>query len=413
MSDIHALPLADVRILAIEQFGAGPWATLQLSDLGADVIKVEQAAHGGDVARYVPPFQTGEDSLYFEALNRGKRSISLDLRHPDGAAVFRDLVRHADAVFCNLRGDQPKELGLRYDDLRAVNRKIVCCWLTGFGVTGPRAAQGTYDYVVQALGGWMSLTGEPDGPPAKTGISLVDFAGGYLAAVALLSALWRADRTGEGCDCDISLFETALALLNYLGTWTATNGYEPRRMKHSAHPSIVPFQAMRTADGWIVIACAKQKFWVALCDALDRRDLLLDARFTDFASRHENRDALVTELNETIARWTTSDLIERLELAGVPCGPVNDVRSALEDPQAIDREVVQEVEHPTLGPVQHIATPLRLSTGWKAPARAPRLGEHTREVLTELCRYKPDRIAELARAGAIHTGRRVEEQERA
>jgi crotonobetainyl-CoA:carnitine CoA-transferase CaiB-like acyl-CoA transferase len=199
------LPLADVRVIAVEQFGAGPWATLQLADRGAQVIKIEDPTSGGDVGRYVPPFQEGEDSLFFETFNRGKRSVSLDLRHADARPVLEDLVRASDAVFSNLRGDQPRRLGLTYDQLRHVNRAIVCCSLSGFGMTGPRAAEGGYDYMMQGLAGWQMLTGDPDGPPTTSGLSLVDHSRRYAAAIALLSGVWRARRDGVGCDCDVSL----------------------------------------------------------------------------------------------------------------------------------------------------------------------------------------------------------------
>ena len=192
------LPLADVRVLAVEQFGAGPWATLQLADLGAEVIKIEDPASGGDVCRYVPPFQQGEDSLFFETFNRNKKSVSLDLRHPEARAVFHDLVRSSDAVYSNLRGDQPERLGLTYQQLRDANPRIVCCSLSGFGMTGPRAAEGGYDYMMQGLAGWQMLTGDPEGPPTKSGLSLVDLSGGYASAVALLAGLWRARREGVG-----------------------------------------------------------------------------------------------------------------------------------------------------------------------------------------------------------------------
>src|SRR5262245_1096666 len=267
------LPLEGVRVLAVEQFGAGPWATLQLSDLGADVIKVEDPSAGGDVGRYVPPFQEGEDSLFFETFNRNKRSISLDLRHPRGPEVLRDLAAAVDVVYSNLRGDQPARLGLTYEQLREVNPALVCCSLSGFGVSGPRAREGGYDYVMQGLAGWMSITGDPDGPPTKSGLSLVDLSGGYVAAIAVLAGLWRARRDGVGCDCDISLFETALAELAYVGTWVASRDFSPVRQRNSAHLSIVPFQNFQTADGWIVVACPKEKFWRGLCEALGRADL--------------------------------------------------------------------------------------------------------------------------------------------
>ena len=229
-------------MVAVEQFGAGPWGTLQLADLGAEVIKIEDPASSGDVGRYVPPFQDGEDSLFFETFNRNKKSVSLDLRHAGAPGVLHDLVRVSDAVYSNLRGDQPRKLGLTYDALKEVNPRIVCCSLSGFGMTGPRAAEGGYDYMMQGLAGWQSLTGDPDGPPTKSGLSLVDLSGGYASVIALLAGLWRARRDGVGCDCDVSLFETALHELMYIGPWAATHGYVPPRMASSAHPSIVPFQ---------------------------------------------------------------------------------------------------------------------------------------------------------------------------
>src|SRR4051794_23198703 len=372
-------PLEDVRILAIEQFGAGPWATLQLADLGAEVIKIEDPGAGGDVGRYVPPYREGEDSLYFETFNRGKRSVSLDLRTGAGRAVFEDLVRASDAVFSNLRGDQPEKLRITFEDLRALNPRIVCCSLSGFGNTGPRRAEPAYDYVLQALTGWMSLTGELEGPPAKSGLSLVDFSGGYVSALALLAGVWRARRDGVGCDCDTSLFETALSLLTYVGTWAASRGHVTERRAESAHPSIVPFQAFQTADGWITVACAKQKFWEALRVALELPE---DPRFADFEGRAEHREALLARLRPKLRALSTDDALERLQ--GVPCGRVNDVLGALEDPQVAAREDLVAYEHETLGTVKQLAAPYRMGTEYR---RAPRRGEDTERLLRELCEY--------------------------
>jgi crotonobetainyl-CoA:carnitine CoA-transferase CaiB-like acyl-CoA transferase len=394
-------PLADLRVVAVEQYGAGPWGTLQLADLGAEVIKIEDPAARGDVGRYVPPFQEGEDSLFFETFNRNKRSVSLDLRHPDGRAVFEDLVRVSDAVYSNLRGDQPAKLRLRYDDLKGVNPRIVCCSLSGFGMTGPRAAEGGYDYMMQGLAGWMSLTGEPDGPPTKSGLSLVDLSGGYVSAIALLAGVWRARRDGLGCDCDVSLFETALSELMYVGTWAATQGYQPPRRPNSSHPSIVPFGNFPTADGWIVIAAPKPKFWQLLCEAIDRRDLLEDARFADFAGRDRHRDALVPELERTLRTRTTDEWVDVLTRAGVPSARINDVAGALEEPQTEARDAVVEYEHPSLGAVRLVASPLRVSGDPRPLERAPFRGEHTEEVLVELCGYPRERVRELADAGAF------------
>jgi crotonobetainyl-CoA:carnitine CoA-transferase CaiB-like acyl-CoA transferase len=408
MSEVSEdLPLAGVRILSVEQFGAGPWATLQLADLGADVIKVEDPVHGGDSSRTVPPYRGEDTSLFFETFNRGKRSLSLDMRVPGGREVFHDLVREVDVVFCNLRGDQPERLGLRYEDLRHINRKVVCCSLTGYGTTGPRAHQGAYDYVIQGLAGWMSVTGEPDASPTKTGLSLVDFASGYVAAVSVMAGLWRAARTGEGCNCDVSLFETALSLLNYVGTWTASRpDYEPHKMRHSAHPSIVPFQAIPTGDGWIIVACPKEKFWVALCHAIDRPELLDDERFAGFAGRDEHREELLAELYATFATRSSSEWVEILEAAGVPSGPVNSIREAISDPQAIARGATQTIEHPELGPVTHLSSALGISTGLRPIGVAPGRGEHTADVLAEVAGYDEGRIAELVGDGAVHLASR-------
>ena len=386
-------PLADVRVLALEQYGAGPWSTLQLADLGAEVIKIEDPTANGDVGRYVPPFQDGEDSLFFETFNRNKRSISLDLRLPESRPVFEDLVRNVDVVFSNLRGDQPAKLGITYDDLKDVNPRIVCCSLSGFGMTGPRASDGGYDYMMQALAGWMTITGEPGAPPTKSGLSLVDLSGGYVAAIAMLGALWRARRDGVGCDCDVSLFDTALAELCYVGTWVATEGYGPERRRNSAHPSIVPFQNFQTEDGWIVVACPKEKFWQLLCDAIGRPDLAEE--FPTFADRDRRRDELEPILEEVFRGRTSEEWLATLAAAGVPSAPVNDVEAAVAEAEIV------EYEHPQLGTVRQVATPLRLS-GPEPPLRpAPERGADTEQVLVELCGYEPARVRELAAAGVF------------
>jgi len=395
------MPLSDVRILSLEQYGAGPWGTLQLADLGADVIKIEDPSVGGDVSRYVPPYQSGQDSLFFETFNRNKRSISLDLRSDAGREVFLDLVRSADGVYCNLRGDGPEKLGITYEHLKTVNERIVCCSLSAYGTDGPRREQAGYDYVIQGRAGWMSLTGEPDGPPTKSGLSLVDFVAGYVSVLAMTAALWRARRDGVGGDCDISLFETAMAQLTYVGTWAASEGFVPPRVSESAHLSIVPFQAFPAQDGWIVIACAKQKFWERLCHAIQRPDLLEDPRFTDFAARRENRDELLVELRAKFRSRPAAEWVGLLEDAGVPVGPVNEVGEALEDPQLHARGGLISYEHPTLGTVRQVASPLRVSGAEPPVRRGPLLGEHTEDVMAELCGYDAGRIAELRAQGAF------------
>lgn len=222
-------PLAGIRIVSLEQYGAGPYATLHLADLGAEVIKIEDPRVGGDVGRTVPPFQSGSTSLFFETFNRNKQSLLLDIEHPEGRAVFEDLVRVSQVVFSNLRGDVAENLGLTYEQLAHLNPAIVCCALSGYGRTGPRSADPGYDYMLQALCGWMALTGEPDGPPTKSGLSLVDYAGGIAAGLAMVAAVRHAERSGIGADIDMSLYDTAIGLLNYVATWQLSADYETGR----------------------------------------------------------------------------------------------------------------------------------------------------------------------------------------
>ena len=380
-------PLDGVRVIAIEQYGAGPWATLQLADLGAEVIKIEDPASGGDVGRYVPPYQEGEDSLFFETFNRGKLSLSLDLRVEAGRAVLHDLVEQSDVVFSNLRGDLARRLGLDFAALGPINPRIVCCTLSAFGTTGPRAAEPGYDYLVQGLAGWMSLTGSTSEPPAKSGLSLVDLSSGYAAAICILAGLRRGEREGRGCDCDVSLFETALHQLGYIATWVATGGYVPERLDDSAHPSLVPFQCFPTADGRIVIACAKEHFWRQLCVVLERDDLLADERFAGFAARLRHRGELVTVLELELRRRSSSEWLDLLGAAGVPCAPVNDVKRALADPQVAAREAIIEYEHPRLGTVQQAASPLRVDGAPRQYRRAPARDEHRLDLLRRVCGY--------------------------
>lgn len=395
------LPLADVRIIAVEQYGAGPFGSVHLADLGADVIKVEDPRTGGDIGRYVPPYAEGEDSLFFETFNRNKRSISLDLSSPAGREVFEDLVRHADAVYSNLRGDVPTKLGLTYETLRHINPRIVCCSLSAYGLTGPRSAEPGYDYVLQGLAGWMSLTGEPDGPPEKTGISLVDFSGGIVAAVSLLAGLHAARRDGIGLDCDVSLFDTAIGLLTYLGTWHLSAGHTPARTARSAHPSLVPFQNFPTADGWIVVSCPKDKFWARLADAVGRSELVADPRFVTIEDRRRNAAELVATLDTSLRTRTTAEWVAILTAAGVPCAPVNDVADAMLDPHTEARGMIITTDHFNLGVVRQPASPVRAGPPREDHRRAPMRGEDGEQILSELLGYDEARRAALATAGAF------------
>jgi crotonobetainyl-CoA:carnitine CoA-transferase CaiB-like acyl-CoA transferase len=392
--------LEDVRVISLEQYGAGPFATLHLAELGAEVIKVEQWP-GGDIGRHVPPYRTDDDSLFFQSLNRSKKSICLDLRRPEGRDVFEDLVRTSDAIFSNLRGDVPGRLRITYPDLAPINPAIVCCSLSGYGMTGPMAAHPGFDYMVQGLVGWMSITGEPEGPPSKTGLSAVDFAAGYAAALALMTGLHQARRDGVGCDCDISLLETALSMLNYLVAWTGTVGYEPQRIERSGHPTLVPFQNFRTSDGWIVAGGSKEKFWIRMAEELGRGDLTQDPRFATFDDRLSNKASLIQELDEAFAQKTTEHWLSALEDAGVPCAPINSIGDALHDSQVIARDSVFTLPHPAWGKVTHAASPLRVGDEPQVRRAAPALGADTRAVLSGLLGYNPSHIAQLAKDGVI------------
>jgi crotonobetainyl-CoA:carnitine CoA-transferase CaiB-like acyl-CoA transferase len=394
------LPFADVRVIAIEQFGAGPWGTMQLADLGAEIIKIEDVSVGGDVGRHVPPFAADGTSLFFETFNRNKRSVSLDLRNPSGREIFEMLVRNSDAVFSNLRGDGPPKLGICYEDLAEINPRIVCVSLSGFGSTGPRAAEGAYDVTIQALAGWMSVTGGPGEPPTKSGLSLVDFSGGYVAALALIAGVWQARREGVGRGIDLSLFETALALLTYMATWTASRGWEAQRLNASSHQTIVPFQVFPSADGSLVVACAKDTLWRSLCEALERRELVDDPRFVDFAARDRNRENLVQILEQTFSQRTTADWIALLGNHGVPCAPVNDIEAALRDVQTEARHAIVSYDHPALGAVSMLQSPLG-ATLTRTPERGPMLGEQTAEVLARVCGYSHAELERLASDGAF------------
>lgn len=392
-----------MRIVALEQYGAGPFGSLQLADLGADVIKIEDPRTGGDVGRYVPPFQQGEDSLFFESFNRNKRSLRLDVSNAAGRSVFEDLVRRADAVFSNLRGDVPERLRLRYADLASVNPAIVCCSLSAFGMTGPRAAQPGYDYILQGIAGWMSITGEPNGPPTKSGLSLVDYCGGLVAAITLLAGVHAARRDGVGMDCDLSLFDTAVGLLTYPATWLLNGDFTPVRTANSSHPSIVPFQNFATADGWIVVVAAKEKFWQRLAVAIGLPELATDPRFVTFDDRRRNAADLLAILDEVFAARPSEDWIELLAEAGVPCGPVNDVAGALRDEQTAARSMIVETSHPRFGTVRQIASPVRVGAEAPEYRRAPLLDEHADELLRGLLGYSTDRVEALRASGAFGT----------
>ncbi|MFK0007691.1 CaiB/BaiF CoA transferase family protein [Paenarthrobacter sp. NPDC090520] len=395
------LPLAGIRILSLEQFGAGPFGTSHLADLGAEIIKIEDPSFGGDVGRYVPPYAEGEDSLFFETFNRGKKSISLDLNSPAGREIFNKLVTVSDAVYSNMRGDVPAKIGITYDDLKELNPAIVCCSLSGYGMTGPRRAEPGYDYVIQGLTGWMDITGEPEGPPTKSGLSIVDFSTGYVAALALMAGLHAAKRDGIGMDCDVSLYDTAIGMLTYPGVWHLNAGFEPRRTRHSAHPSVVPFQAFEASDGWFVIAAAKEKFWQRITQVIGRPDLAENPRYRRLADRQKNSAELLEILEGIFITKTVAHWVGALTAAAVPTGEVNTVAQAFNDPQIKARGMIVEAEHPVYGTVKTIASPVKVGNETVHPTRAPQRGEHTETVIAELAGLDAEAIEAARACGAF------------
>src|SRR5262245_8425577 len=305
-------PLQGLRVLTLEQFGAGPYGSLFLADLGAEVIKIENAAAGGDAARYVGPRLGPDDSQYFQTWGSNKKSITLDLKSEDGQKAFRRLAATAHAIIDNLRGDQPEKLGLDFKSLEPVNPAIVCLHISAYGRTNERKSWPGYDYLMQAEAGLMSLTGEPNGPPTRFGASVIDFMTGMTGAVGLLACVMRAQKSGRGCDVDTCLFDVALHQLSYVGTWYLNGGKKPTRLPRGAHQAVAPVQTFRTKDGWIYIMCMKDKFWDDLVRHIGRPDIARDPRFSSSAARHANLPDLTRTLDAELEKRTTAEWLTLL-----------------------------------------------------------------------------------------------------
>lgn len=394
------LPLEGLRIVAVEQYGAGPFGTQHLADLGAEVIKVENPHDGGDVGRSVGPyFFAPGDSHFYEAFNRNKRSLALDLKSERGKEIFHDLVRTTDVVFNNLRGDLPEKLGLTYGALKHLNPAIVCGHLSAYGRSGSRVSWPGYDYLMQAEAGYLSVTGEPDGPPSRMGLSIIDFMAGITAMVGVLGAVVGARATGNGRDVDVSLYDVAINNLNYVAAWYLNEGKVVVRESRSSHPSLTPSQLYRTADGWIFLMCNKEKFWRVLVEAIDRLDWTTDPRYCDYKARLANRAELTGELDAIFGSASTEEWIARL--AGkVPVAPVFDVAQALDNPFAAEQGRIVTVKHPERGTIRMLASPIRLPQSQERIGIAPALGADTNQILRNLG-YATEEIEALRKDGII------------
>jgi crotonobetainyl-CoA:carnitine CoA-transferase CaiB-like acyl-CoA transferase len=386
--------LDGVRVLDLSRVLAGPWATQMLADLGAEVIKIERPGVGDDTRAWGPPFTTSTDgsqgdAAYFLCANRGKKSVELDIASPEGAETIRRLATTSDVLVENFKVGGLRKYGLDYASLAEINPRLVYCSITGFGQTGPRAEQAGYDYMIQAMGGLMSITGQPDGAPGaepmKVGVAVVDLATGLYASNAILAALLHARATGQGQHIDIALFDVQAAMLANQATNWFVSGVAPIRMGN-AHPNLVPYQPFPCSDGSVVIAVGNDGQFRTLCDVLKAGATATDARYATNAGRIENRTGLVAAISAITSAWTMAGLIEVLEAAGVPCGPINTVEQVFAEAQAVHRGLEVEQSRDDLdGPVRTVANPIRMSaTPVRYDAPPPALGEATGSVLSSL-----------------------------
>jgi crotonobetainyl-CoA:carnitine CoA-transferase CaiB-like acyl-CoA transferase len=396
------LPLQGVRLLAFESWGAGSFGSMLLAQLGAEVISVENPTVGGNTLRHMGPYYLDaarQESEGFLAANQNKRSLTLNLKTPEGQEILHKLVKTADATLDNLRGDVPAKLGITYEALKAANPKIVCAHISGYGRTGPRAGWPGYDFLMQAEAGWMSVTGEPGGIPAKVGVSVVDLMGGVYGALGLLAAVIDARATGVGRDIDTNLLDIALTSLCYQGIWYLNEGVVETCQPRSAHTAETPSQLYPTQDGWLYIACLLPKFWDRLCEILGRRDLLTDPRFATNEARLAHRDELTVILDQEFQQKPTTSWLAELQ-GQVPCAPVLNIAQALDNPYVRQQGKIVDIAHPERGRVKVLASPFHCP-GEEIPLRlAPHLGDATEAILTEMG-YKAADIKELREAGVI------------
>ncbi len=403
--------LGHIRVLDLTRVLAGPWCAQNLADLGADVIKVERPGAGDDTRSWGPPYLKDEDgndtteAAYYLAANRGKRSITLDISTPDGQQIVRDLVRHCDVVLENYKVGQLKKYGLDYDSLRAVRPDLVFCSVTGFGQDGPYAHRPGYDFIIQGMGGFMSITGErddlPGGGPQKAGVAISDLMTGMYASIAVLAALTHRDRTGEGQYIDMALLDVQVAMMANMATNFLSSGNPPTRWGN-AHPNIVPYQTFATADGHIIVAVGNDGQYRKFVNAGGRPDLADDPRFATNPERVRNRDLLVPLLAHMVKARTKQDWIDLLEQAGVPCGPINRLDEVFDNPQVQARGMKIELPHPAAGQVSLVRSPMKMSaTPPRHDMPPPMLGQHTDEVLAELLGQDAQQIAALRAKGVV------------
>ncbi len=397
--------LSHIRVLDLSRILAGPWASQLLGDLGADVLKVERPGAGDDTRGWGPPFlqdtqgHDTETAAYFLSANRNKRSVSIDMAQPEGQALIRQLATHSDVLIENFKVGGLRQYGLDYDSLRAINPRLVYCSITGFGQNGPYAPRAGYDFLIQGLGGLMSLTGLPDGEPGagpmKVGVALTDVLTGLYASNAILAALAHRDRTGQGQHIDMALLDVQVASLANQALNYCVTGTPPRRLGN-AHPSIVPYEDFPTADGYMILAVGNDGQFARFCREAGAPELAQDVRFATNAARVRNRRELIALLRRLTVQRSTAEWVAALEACAVPCGPINDLAGVFADPQVQARCLRQSMVHPALGEMPTIASPIRLSespVSYRLPPPMP--GEHTQQVLQQVLGLSSEEIAAL------------------
>jgi formyl-CoA transferase len=394
-------PLEGIRVLDLTRILAGPYCTMMLGDLGADVIKVERPTFGDDSRSRGPPF-VGEsygpypgEAAYFLAANRNKRSMTLNLKAAQGQEIVRQMARISDILVENFRGGTLEAMGLGFEDLCLLNPRLIYCSVSGYGRTGPYADRPGYDFIIQAEGGMMGITGPEEGPPYRVGIPIVDITTGMFASTAILAALRARDLTGQGQLVDMSLLDSQVALLTNVASNYLVGGASPRRLGNS-HPNITPYEAFRARDKWFALAAGNQRQWDILCTVIGQPELKDDPRFANNSSRVANRETLRQVLEAAFATRDAGEWLGEFRKSGLPCGPINTVPEVFQHPQAEARELVLEVDHPTAGTVQFPGFPYKLS-GTPAAIRRPppRLGEHTEEVLQDLLGFTAEEVLAL------------------
>jgi crotonobetainyl-CoA:carnitine CoA-transferase CaiB-like acyl-CoA transferase len=404
-------PLSHIRVLDLSRVLAGPWAGQNLADLGAEVIKVERPKIGDDSRAFGPPWvkdrdgRETKDSAYFTSANRGKKSVTLNISKPEGQEIVRRLAHISDVLIENYKYGDLARYGLGYDDLKSANPRLIYCSVTGFGQTGPYREHPGYDFMVQGMGGMMSVTGEPDGAPGggpqRAGVPVADIITGMYASIAICAAIAHRAETGIGQHLDLALLDSQIALLAYQNTNYFATGMPPRRIGN-LHPNIVPYQPFDTADGEVILACGNDNLYRKFCEAAGCAELADDARFSTNGKRVENRGELTRLLQEIFGKRATREWVALLEAAGVPNGPINNIAQVFEEPQVMARGIRVELDHPAAGKLSTVASPMRFSATPVEYSRAPPLlGEHTEEILRGMLHMSGSEIAKLRADGVL------------